>query len=242
MHRFYAELIPSVGEIAQIDAQEAAHMGKVLRLKAGDEIELLDGKGVRAQAVLTQVEKSGAQAEILALLPGNEARVNITLYQGMPKSDKMELIVQKCTELGAKAICGVYFMRSDVKKDADKQDKKLARLEKIAMEAAKQCGRGAPIKVLEPRAFKACDFASHSAVIVPWEEGGMPFEQAVRQADLSNAALVIGPEGGIDASEIEKLKAQGAVTVTLGPRILRTETAAISALGAMMCLAGEWEV
>lgn len=241
MHRFFARWEGAQGAIAHIDAQEAAHLGKVLRLAPGDTVQLLDGRGNRCLAQLTQADKTGAQARVLEMLPGNEARVQVTLYQGMPKSDKMEWIVQKCTELGAYAVRGVYFKRSDVRPDTDKQDKKIQRLERIALEAAKQCGRGAPARVLAPVAFSGCDFSGHSAVLVPWEEGGMPFSQAVRSADLSNAALVIGPEGGIDKTEIDALLAAGAVPVTLGPRILRTETAAVGALAALMCLAGEWE-
>ena len=238
MHRFFIEREYIDGNNVFIDREEAAHI-KVLRLSPGDEIALTDGCGKAYLAKLLSSGKDGAKAEIVDELPDNEASVNIHLYQGMPKSDKLELIAQKLTELGAVSITPVYFERSDVKGDFKKAD----RINKIVREAAKQCKRARVLTVNSPISSKQLpdDIKSKGlAAVVPWEEGGLPLAGAAKGLS-KDVAVIIGPEGGITENEIELFKSAGAVPVTLGKRILRTETAAIATVSALMCLLGQWE-
>ena len=236
MHRFYFNPSTRDGEVVRIAPEESAHM-KVLRLEAGSEIELLDGEGGRFRAKLIKADSSGAQAEILEALSPNEPRLLVTLYQGMPKSDKLELIVQKSTELGVFAVEPVFFLHSDVK-----QLKKPERLVKISREAAKQCGRGWVPRIGGGLTFQQAlqRAGAHDLLLVPWENGGISLTQAINGHDLHSVGLVIGPEGGISAAEMNALESLGAVPITLGPRILRTETASLATISAIMCLAGEW--
>ena len=231
--------------------EEAAHM-RVLRICEGDEVEIIDGEGGRFLARITKLigtqrEIREAVAEIIEELPSNEAKVHITLYHGVPKAAKAELVVQKCTELGFFEYVPVQMTYCDVK--MSESEKKLNRLGKIALEAVKQCGRSRLPLIQPVTHFKDAleSMEKHDALLVPWEKGGVSFGAAVisaKKADKTekprNIGIVIGPEGGISFEEIELMKSAGAVAVTLGSRILRTETAAISAVAAAMCLLGQW--
>lgn len=172
----------------------------------------------------------------------------MTLYQGLPKADKMELIVQKSTELGAAAIAPVAMIRSVVKLEGKDAAKKTERWQKIAREAVKQCARVSAPEVRLPRKLSAMreELNALDVLIVPWEDARdgsvadclAPFAQ---KEDVS-VGILIGPEGGIAPEEAEWLTREAnAKLVTLGPRILRTETAAIASQTIVMALRGEME-
>lgn len=240
MHRFFVEKEDILQSKALIRPDECTHI-KVLRLGEGDSVELIDGQGGRYSAILAEVSKTGILAQIIEALPSNEPDIEVTLYQGAPKGAKAELIVQKCAELGVCAFAPVYFKNGDVK--PSEGNKNPQRLAKIAREAAKQCGRGfAPI-IHPPRRLDEAIQAmkQHDLLLVPWERGAQPFKQALAHSKHRSIGIIIGPEGGIREEEIALLEREaGAVPVTLGRRILRTETAAIAALAAVMCLAEQW--
>ncbi len=213
-------------ENGRLSAEDARHAARVLRLRPGDEIVALDGAGGRFRARLGEE----GSLKLLEELPSNEPRVRLTVYQGVPKADKLELLAQKLTELGASRLVPVEMERSV------RRFERVDRLRKIAREAAKQCRRALPMEIAEPISWEAAvrDMRARSLLVAPWEEAS-----AGRLTDLRpcmDVGLLIGPEGGISAREIQE---SGAHTVTLGPRILRTETAALAAAAIVMAVMGE---
>ena len=169
--------------------------------------------------------------------------MSLTLYMGYPKAEKLELIVQKLTELGANCIVPVIMARSVARPDAKDGAKKRERLERIALEAAKQCGRGRVPEIAAPVSWKQAlaDMAERKLMLVPWEEARGTALGTVHEArpNETDVGLLIGPEGGISAEEIADAAHAGAVPVTLGPRILRAETAAIASSAVVMALWGD---
>ena len=240
MHRFYLPDAPAgEGFECALSAEESQHAGRVLRLRAGDRVECFDGRG---RAWLCELAFSGQQARVRALepLPANESGLRVTLYQGMPKLDKLDLIVQKATELGAHRIVPVNMARSVARAEGKDAARKQERWQRIAMEAAKQCGRGRVPEILPAMSWKQAlsRLREHELVIVPWEEArGMNLRALhERHPDARDLAIVIGPEGGISPEEIAEMAGEA---VTLGPRILRTETAAVAAMTLAMSLWGD---
>ena len=243
MHRFYAE--PGItGPNVPLSEEDARHASRVLRMKLGEPCEMfVDGK--RYAAEISAMGENGVQALLLEELPSTEANLRITLYQGLPKADKMELIVQKSVELGACAVVPVAMSRCVVQLDAKDGRKKQERWQKIAREACKQSGRCEMMQVWEPIPFKQLlvKLAEHQAAIVPWEDARGYSLACFHQdhPDITDLAIVIGPEGGMSEDEIAKMKEANCQSVTLGPRILRTETAGLCAMSALLCLYGDME-
>ena len=237
MHSFYIE--PPVENTAALPADEARHAEKVLRLRPGDEICAMDGAGRRWRAAFI----GDGRVRLIEALPDNECAARITVYEGLPKADKLDFIAQKLTELGAARLVPVKMERCVVKLDAKDGLKRRERLQKIAREAAKQCGRGLPMAVSEPMDWRAALEAMrrHDALIVPWEEasGARMQDAFAALPDACDIGVVIGPEGGMSPEEVEAMREIGGQTVTLGPRILRTETAAVVAAALAMQLWGD---
>ncbi len=248
MHRCWLDtrLPPAAGDVVTLSAEESAHIARVLRIRAGEAVQLIAADGLYAATVMTANEKA-ATLRVGEALPSPECPVKLTLVQGLPKLDKLELIVQKATELGVWDVLPVEMERSVSRLDG-KEEKKAERLRRIALEAAKQSGRAHV-----PAIRAACRFSDvlsalatgYDAVLIAWEEeqalrlGEAVRAQRAEKPNLTSIALVIGPEGGITAKEVASLRAAGAQCVTLGRRILRTETAALCALAVVQCALGE---
>ena len=238
MHRFFADLLDE--NRAVLKEEEAAHALKVLRLKAGDACQALtEGSVYAAEIIETQPQV------ILHLgekLPSPEPSVRVTLYQGLPKGDKMDFLSQKCTEAGVTRIVPVLFSRCVVKWEKKDNEKKLPRWQRIAAEAAKQSGRALVPQIGEPVTIKQlCEaIKGHDLTLVPWEEqkGNGIAKNFQGQKDV---AIVIGPEGGMSPEAIDMMKQAGALPVTLGPRIFRTETAGLAALISLLTISGDME-
>ena len=241
MHSFYIE--PPSGGMAALPPEEARHAAKVLRLRPGDEICAIDGVGGRWRGEIAEIGGGQAQVRLLEALDSCEPSARITVYQGIPKADKLDFITQKLTELGAAALVPVRMARCVVKLDAKDGAKRRERLERIAREAAKQCGRALPLRVTEPLSWRAAlaDMAGRSLLIVPWEEarGTRLRDVCAEMPGAADIGVVIGPEGGMTAEEVADMAALGARTITLGPRILRTETASVAAAALAMQLWGD---
>jgi len=235
---------------AVIEGPVARQIRRVLRLKVGDGITLLDGLGGVYSAQIACLSGSAVTARILdKRVDANEPRLKLTLASCLPKSDRVEHIVAKCTELGISEIALVQSARTVARPDADNMNKRLARLRRIAAEAAEQCGRS---RVPEIHGIMAFDdviemIPGFDLAIVAWEnEGGLSLRDALRGAlgfkrsgnpkkpNVESALVVIGPEGGLTEREVEALKSAGAISVSLGPRLLRTDTAAIAVCAAVM--------
>ena len=247
MHRFYADASGVLDGLARLSDEDARHATRVLRLGAGDEIELIAPPD-RFLARIEQADEAGVLARIEQPLPSTEARTRVTLYQGLPKADKMDWIVQKATELGACAVRPVAMERSIVRLEGKDAERRTQRWQKIAREAVKQCARIETPEVLpcEKLAALRKELRALDLLIVPWEDArdGSVRECLAQVEDLPEArvGVLIGPEGGISAKEAAWLcEEAGARLVTLGPRILRTETAGLCALSAIMALRGELE-
>ena len=244
MHRFFVDDLGLHNGSAYLEASEARHALKVLRLAKGDEVVLMDGRALY-RAVLSSLDGERVRCDMIEALPSPEAGLRVTLYQGLPKADKLEWIVQKCTEAGAAAIVPIALSRC-VSVMADKDaPKKRERWQRIAQEAAKQSGRAIVPDIGLPLSFAQAleRLKSHELALVPWEEaaGFGPRKVHERFPRVRDIAIVIGPEGGIAQDEIERLKSAGAVPMTLGRRILRTETAGLAAAVALFALWGEME-
>lgn len=247
MHRFFADERGIVENIAYLNAEDAGHALRVLRLENGDEVELVCAPA-RYLAEIDSTEDGEVRLRVTEKLRDTEAQTRVTLYQGLPKADKMEWIVQKSTELGAAAIAPVAMIRSVVKLEGKDAAKKTERWQKIAREAVKQCARVNAPEVKMPRKLAAMkdELNALDVLIVPWEDARdgsiadclAPFKVKERVS----IGILIGPEGGIAPEEAEWLTHEaGAKLVTLGPRILRTETAAIASQTIVMALRGEME-
>ena len=241
MHCFYIGAVEDGG--AYLLPDEARHARKVLRLGPGDEVCAMDGDGRRWRAAIRHAGEDGVRVDLLEALPSGEPPVRLTVYQGIPKADKLDFVAHKLTELGASALVPVKMDRCVVKLDAKDGRKRRERLERIAREAAKQCNRGRAPSVAEPMGWAEAlgAMAAHDLLLVPWEEaGGYRLKDAfAARPDAADIGVVIGPEGGMSPQEVDAMLALGARTVTLGPRILRTETAAIAAAALVMQLWGD---
>jgi len=241
MHSFYIDA--PVDGVALLPPEEARHALKVLRLRPGDEVCAMDGAGRRWRGEIGDIDGGSICVKLLEPLPDNEAPVRLTVYEGLPKADKLDFIAQKLTELGAAALVPVRMTRCVVKLDGKDGEKRRERLEKIAREAAKQCGRGMPLQVAAPMDWRMAlqAMAAHDLLMIPWEEaGGMRLKDVfASNSDARDIGIVIGPEGGITADEVEAMAAAGGQCVTLGPRILRTETAAVVSAALAMQLWGD---
>ena len=234
MHKFFTprELIQE--NIALIKGDDVKHIYKVLRIKEGEKVIINDLNGIEYLGEMLEVNKMEAKVSILERLEvNNESPIEVHLFQGMPKATKMDLIVQKGVELGITSISPIITQRVDVKLKGE--FKKLERLKKIALEASKQCKRTIIPKINEP--LEWTDFINKignmDLVIVPYENkqgyGIRNVINSLNGLNIKKIAVVIGPEGGFEEDEIKELEEKGAHIVTLGPRILRTETAGFTA-------------
>lgn len=242
MHRFYADESGVVNGLAHLPQEDAVHAARVLRMKPGEACELFAGD-VRFAAVVETIAADDVTLRVTGELPSTEARLRITLYQGLPKAEKMELIVQKAVELGADAVVPVAMSRCVVKLDPKDARKKQERWQKIAREACKQSGRCKQMDVAMPISMKQLleRLPQHQYALVPWEDARTISLNAIHAAhpEATDIAIVIGPEGGMSADEVAAMEQQGCTPVTLGPRILRTETAGLAAIAALLCLYGD---
>ncbi|MFO0597901.1 MAG: 16S rRNA (uracil(1498)-N(3))-methyltransferase [Myxococcaceae bacterium] len=233
-------LVPGAhaGEVS-IDGERHHYLTRVLRLAAGDELEVFDGRGQRFAARLVEVTESSARLTLEHGVAERPSRA-VVIVQGLPKAEKLELVLQKATELGAAAIAPVSCERSVVKVSG-KEEAKLTRWRRIVEEAARQCRRSDVPEVMEVAtlAERAAVLAkTHVVLVLDEEERAVPLSDAVRAAGERPLALVIGPEGGLSRAELERLISLGAKGVTLGSLILRTETAALAALAVIRHLDG----
>ena len=230
MRRFFCENITTSS--ASITGDDAHHISRVLRMKAGDALSLCDGAGYEYDAVITAISQDRVECSLGERHNSDvESPVQITLFQCLPKTGKMELIVQKCTELGVFSIVPVLSARCVVVPNKD-YEKKRERYNRVALEAAKQSRRAMIQQVLPLVELKKIDVKAFDLFLVAYEdECAVSLKQALRAANApKTVALLIGPEGGLEEGEVGRLVQAGAHSVSLGRRILRTETAGMAML------------
>ena len=246
MPRFFTQDITEAGGC--ITGEDAKHIAKVLRMKVGDELTVCDTKGRDYDCMIEEIGAGEVRLKVLSVAPSqSEPDVRVHLYQAMPKADKMETIIQKAVELGAASITPVMTRRCVSRPDAKSMDKKLVRYNRIALEAAKQCGRGVVPPVLPllelPQALE--QMQRTGCPILFYENATAPAKQVIAKARESvkelEIAVLIGAEGGFDEDEVALAMERGCHILSLGKRILRCETAPLAALTILMYETGNME-
>jgi 16S rRNA (uracil1498-N3)-methyltransferase len=253
------------GNRITISGEKARYLISVLRCSAGDELQVFDGEGSLYKSKITGIENKKVIINLLEQISLNaESPLNLTLVQGILKGEKMDMVIQKATELGVKEIIPAITERSQIR-----HTRKVGRWRKIAEEASRQSGRTMIPVVHEPTAFS--NFINNITPPLPplnlrggreglkgfifWEEGGLPLKEAIKQSAVSiqhsensqlstlNSQLfvLVGPEGGFSKEEVSLAVSKGLITASLGKRILRAETAAISAVALIQFLLGDIE-
>lgn len=240
MHHFFVTPQQISGDKIRIEGGDVNHMKNVLRMKLHEKAEISDGE---SRTYLCEVEAYEEDVAVLHILEEMEADTEpaskLYLFQGLPKSDKMELIVQKAVELGVYQVIPVAMKRSVVRLDDKKATKKADRWNSIAESAAKQAGRSRIPEVTMPLSYnEALKMAEELDVtLLPYElAGGMEVtREVIRQIKSGQSVgIFIGPEGGFEPEEVDAAVSMGAKVITLGRRILRTETAGFATLAVLM--------
>ncbi len=225
-----------------LEGEQAAH-AKVLRLGRGDEVVLCDGQGQECRCTVSDFSPGRVSLVIHSRRPAaSEPKLQCSVYMGFPKADKFEHVVQKATELGACEIVVFPCARSVSRPDAKSLPKKLERWQKIAASAAEQSGRGRIPAVLALESYEAAvrraSMAAFSALFYE-NERNLSLKAAAEAVPFSTAAILTGPEGGLTGEEVALAQSAGMKVCSLGPRILRCETAPLCALSALLYAAGE---
>lgn len=217
-----------------LKGSELKHLRTVRRLRAGDEIELFDGQGKRYSARIAKENTNEAVVEITGVYPETSSSLNLVLGQALPKARKMDNIVQKATELGVSTVIPFSCARTVPRYDEKRSSVRVKRWQKIAREAAKQCGRTTVPDIRRIVSFRELLklYPDFGLKFIPWEEERRRGLKALlkRSHKKNKIFMVIGPEGGFTAEEISQAKSSGFVPVSLGKRILRTETVALTLL------------
>lgn len=239
MPRFFVAEQPENG-VLTLRGENAHHAGRVLRLRPGEPVTLCDGKGTDFDCTIASVEKESVVCRVQRSHPTEtEPKQQLTLFMALPKGDKMEFIVQKAVELGVREI--VPYLSKNCVSRPDKTEKKVERWQKIALEAAKQCGRGylpavGAVVSFEQAAAQAAQ--SETALFFYENERQTGLRDALSDGVGKTVSLVIGPEGGFAPEEAALAVRTGLTSVSLGTRILRCETAPVAALAAVLYAGG----
>ena len=237
MPRFFVRSEDEKDGVFLLSGETARHISRSLRMAVGDFVTLSDGEGNEFFCRLTAFTEDTVTAEIETRRIGaSEMPVRVTLYQGYPKGDKMEYIIQKAVELGVSEIVPFYSEHCVKRPEASRFDKIRERQQKIADEAAKQCGRCRLPSVSSPVGYKEMlrKAAESDLVLFCYEgEDAHPVKAALPEKPPKSIAVIVGSEGGFSLKEAEEARLSGASSVGLGPRILRAETAGLYALSAL---------
>jgi len=243
VHRFAIAPERIDGQRVTFDRQETRHLARVLRLGPGDLVLATDGLG---HEYTVRVETLGVAATgtVLHTAPRlTESPIAVTLVQGVPKGDKMETIIRAATELGVTRIAPALTARTVVSLEEGRWRERARRWQRVAREAAKQCGRAVIPEVMDPMPLpRALEAADRSGLrICLWEEERRPLGEILQgMAEAPRTvALVVGPEGGLSADEVARAHSLDWVIAGLGPRILRTETASLAALAVIEATFGD---
>lgn len=238
MPRFF--ITESPAETVTLSGEDAQHIQRSLRMRVGETVTLCDGAGKDYLCEIAEMAQGSVRLQVLKAEPSRgEPSLSVTLYQSFPKADKMDFIAQKFVETGACELVPVLSERCVSRPDQKALSRKTARWQKIAEEAAKQCGRGKIPRVGEAMNFReaVARAAADSHKILFYEGGGAPLNQLM-QPGWETLSIFIGPEGGYEPAEVELAREHGFAIASLGPRIFRAETAPIAALAAIMYASG----
>lgn len=240
MQKLFVDFIPE-GKIT-LNEDQSRHIAKSLRMRVGDMLTLSCQNGDDYGCIIDEInQKSVILSVCYRQANASEPTVNVRLFQGVPKGDKLEDIIQKCTELGISEITPVLTKRSVSRPDEKAAKKKQARYQKIALEAAQQSGRGIIPKIKDMKTLPQAIAQDDAELKIIFYEGGGVSLKKLINTEIRSISIYIGPEGGFEESEVEAVKNAGGVNATLGKRILRTQTAPVAALSAIMILTDNME-
>lgn len=243
MPRFFVDSVE--GDSVEINGEDARHIALSLRMKNGEHLVLCDGKGREADAVIREAFPESVVLDVIERKDSAaEPKTEVVLYQALPKFDKLEYIVQKSVELGVSKIVPVLTSRCISRPDEKTMKKKLERLRKISDEAAKQSGRGKLPEVGEMLTFKnaVLKMCEAETPIFFFEHAEYPLREIMEKREGGTISMMVGSEGGFSDEEAAFAAEHGVLIASLGPRILRCETAPVAALSAIMYAAGEMEL
>ena len=244
--RFYNPENLKIGITVKLGDNAAAHATRVLRLEISDEIVLFNGDGNDYTCAITSIKTKSKNSEVLAIVKSfvkvtNESPLNITLLQGISSGDRMDYTIQKAVELGVKNIVPIVTTRSVVKLSPERAQKRLEHWQSVVHAACEQSGRAFVPTVAAPltlSAWLASNTHSNSTRILLNPIGAMRLAELPKST--GNIELLIGAEGGLSQTEIDTALSQGFKSIVLGARILRTETAALTAIAAMQTIWGDF--
>jgi len=242
MQRYFVDPDQIGSRTVTIVGDDVHHIKKVMRFRPGDPIICCDGRGTDYITAIDTLGTDEVVCRVVERRPSaGEPRISVTVAQSLPKGDKWEWVLQKGTELGATAFLPFVSARTIVKWDAKKAEKRRERWMRIVKEAAEQAHRGTIPEVMPVVDWQKLlsRAASAGCAMIAYEGGGLPIRQVLAEGIHSSFLLIVGPEGGFEEREVKEAEAAGAVPVSLGSRILRTETAAVAMLTAVMYASGE---
>lgn len=227
----------TAGTSLELPDAQAHHVGRVMRRRAGDTLSLFDGGGHEWAATLSCVERKRVEVCLNApIAPVPESPLTVHLGQAISKGDRMDIAIQKSVEMGVTDITPLYTERGDVRLRGEREAKKHAHWQAVAISACEQCGRATLPRIHAPCLLDDWLNARHETLRLVLQPGASALEQRTAPETV---ALLIGPEGGFSADEIERAEAKSFGPLALGPRILRTETAPIAALALLQYLYGD---
>jgi len=237
IHRFYTPIELATDCEVQLPKEASHHCIQVLRYKVGSSLILFNGDGFDYAAEIVAIDKKTSKVKITKKIQLiNESPLNIHLYQGIARGEKMDLVIQKSVELGITQFTPIFTERSNVKLDAKRQEKKLSHWQNIAISASEQSGRAVIAKINPPVFIKNIAASNDSLSLILEPSAGKKISELTVD---KNITIFIGPEGGFSDSDLERLKSIGAEGVRLGPRILRTETAGLAAIAILQSSFGD---
>jgi len=241
-HRFYASPTRFTTTTVSLDADEAHHLSRALRLGEGDRVFVFDGEGLEWECEIARIGKREVELNLLRQLTDVvESPLDLTLAQALVKGDKFDWIAQKATELGVTRIVPLGAEHNDVRWAEGRAGQKLQRWRRVSLEALKQCGRRRLVEIREPVSFEDfCESAGQSPCLIFSELGGHSLrEVSAKLSNVTQLNVCVAPEGGWSERELQKAEANSFIAVHLGSRILRTETAAIAAVTLAQHLFGD---
>ena len=242
---FYAESVPAVGELVRVTGDEGFHAATVRRIRPGETLAVSDGSGAVADCVVEAADKRCLTARVLDRRVVAPTLPAVTVVQAIPKSERSELAIELATEAGADEFIAWQAARCVARWDADRAEKGLRRWRAVARSAARQSRRTWIPPIAGPLSTAALDRflrerrAAGAVLVVLHESAEKPLA-SIPLGDADAVVVVVGPEGGISAEELDTLVAAGAAPVRMGPTVLRTSTAAAVALGAIGVLTPRW--
>ncbi|MCG8688742.1 MAG: 16S rRNA (uracil(1498)-N(3))-methyltransferase [Desulfobacterales bacterium] len=241
MQKFIIKPGSVLGDTIAITGQDAHHIRRVLRFKPGETLSMTDGEGTDLKGEILEIQPDSIEARITSVKRSEtESMLNLTLCTAMLKHKKMDEIIKQATQLGVTQWVPFFSARSIPLSNPKKEARQMERWQAIAKESLKQCRRSRLVKIYDPMNYdQVLDMADNFAhKIAFWEESNNPFSNLTGK-NVESAIILIGPEGGFEATEVERAKSVGFCSYSLGPRVLRAETAAICAASLVQYLLGD---